>query len=266
MPRIALSLSYQGQSFNGWQTQPGGNTVQDHLEAALKVVEQNSVDTICAGRTDAGVHGLAQMVHFDSQLNRPLSAWVRGVNSHLPRTIVVNHAWAVDETFNARLSALSRTYVYLIVQHPTRQPIWHGRAGWSFRTLDIDAMRLVAQLFVGTHDFSALRSSQCQAATPIRTITRCEVLDQSGFIAVRVSANAFLHHMVRNLVGMLVMVGRGKQTVDWAKHVLEARDRSLAAPTFSADGLYFYDVQYPAQFGINANQSAALLPLINLKF
>lgn len=265
MPRIALSLSYQGQTFNGWQTQPSGNTVQDQLEAALAVIEQGAVSTICAGRTDAGVHGLAQVVHFDSALDRPLSAWVRGVNSHLPRSIVVNQAWLVPDSFNARMSALSRTYVYLIIQHPTRQPVWEGRAGWSFRPLDIDAMREAAKLFLGRQDFSALRSSQCQAATPVRTMTRCEVLADSHFIAVRVTANAFLHHMIRNLVGMLVTVGRGTQPVVWVQDVLESRNRALAAPTFSADGLYFYDVEYANEYGIQANQSAALLPLIDLR-
>jgi tRNA pseudouridine38-40 synthase len=264
MPRIALSLSYQGQTYSGWQTQPNGNTVQDQLEAALAIIEQGAVSTICAGRTDAGVHGLAQVVHFDSTLDRPLSAWVRGVNSHLPRSIVVNQAWVVPESFNARLSALSRTYVYLIVQHPTRQPVWEGRAGWSFRPLDLDAMREAARLFLGEQDFSALRSSQCQAATPIRTINRCEVLGDAKFIAVRVSANAFLHHMVRNLVGMLVSVGRGARSVSWVKEVLESRNRALAAPTFSAAGLYFYDVEYPAEYAVQSNQSAELLPLIDL--
>jgi tRNA pseudouridine38-40 synthase len=265
MSRIALSLSYQGQSFNGWQTQPCANTVQDHLEAALGIIEQGAVNTICAGRTDAGVHGLAQVVHFDSALDRPLTAWVRGVNSHLPRSIVVNQAWLVPDSFNARMSALSRTYVYLIVQHPNRQPVWEGRAGWSFRSLDIDAMREAAQLFLGQQDFSALRSSQCQAATPIRTMTRCEIHANSHFIAVRVTANAFLHHMVRNLVGMLVMVGRGTQAVSWVQQVLDSRNRALAAPTFSAAGLYFYDVEYAKEYGIQANQSAALLPLIDLR-
>jgi tRNA pseudouridine38-40 synthase len=264
MPRIALSLSYEGQTFNGWQTQPNANTVQDKLEAALAIIEQGEVNTICAGRTDAGVHGLAQIVHFDSVLDRPLSAWIRGVNAHLPRSIVVNQAWQVPDSFNARMSAVSRTYVYLIVQHATRQPIWQGRAGWSFRPLNIDLMRQAAQLFLGEHDFSALRSSQCQAATPVRTMTRCDVLSNSSFIAVKVTANAFLHHMVRNLVGMLVAVGRGAQPVEWVQYVLDSRNRGLAAPTFSPDGLYFYDVEYGSAYTIQANQAAALLPLIDL--
>jgi tRNA pseudouridine38-40 synthase len=260
MTRIALSLSYDGSSFLGWQTQPGGQTVQDQLEQALaKIADcQEPVPTICAGRTDTAVHALAQVVHFETNADRPLSAWVRGVNSHLPDAIAVHRAWEVGATFDARRSALSRTYEYVLLQSTSRQPLWHNRAGWVFRPLNIQAMQQAAVAFVGTHDFTSLRSAQCQAVSPVRTLTACSVRVAGPLLIVTVTANAFLHHMVRNLVGVLVEIGLGRQSTDWAEQVIAARDRSQAAPTFSPSGLYLSQVSYPSHFGIASRSSSAV--------
>jgi tRNA pseudouridine38-40 synthase len=260
MPRIALSVSYNGNPYRGWQTQPGGNTVQDHLESALAQVQGKPVATICAGRTDAGVHGLAQVVHFDAQESRPLNAWIRGTNAYLPKPIVVNQAWVVPESFNARLSASSRSYCYLIVQSPTRPALWDGRAGWVHQHLNTRAMRQAMLSLIGTHDFSSFRSSQCQARTPVRNLEKFFLLEADPYLLVYVQANAFLHHMVRNLVGLLVEIGRERKSVEWATHVLEARNRAEGPMTFAAQGLYLYDVSYPVDFQIKPRQVAAPFP------
>ena len=260
MSRIALTLSYDGANFAGWQTQPSGLTVQDKLEAAIKSIQGQPVATICAGRTDAGVHALGQVVHFDAAVERPLTAWVRGVNAKLPSSIAVHSACSVDAAFNARMSATARTYDYLIIESGTRQPLWEGRAGWTFRILDAALMHQAAQFVLGTHDFTSLRSSQCQAATPIRTISECRVVRQEQFILIRVTANAFLHHMVRNLVGCLVQIGQGKKPITWMAEVIEQRNRKFAAPTYAPDGLYLTGVEYPSAFGIPAHLAISPLP------
>lgn len=252
MSRIALTLSYDGANFAGWQTQPSGLTVQDKLEGAIQSIQGQPVATICAGRTDAGVHALAQVVHFDAVVERPLTAWVRGVNAKLPSSIAVHSACVVDPGFNARMSATARTYDYLIIESTIRQPLWEGRAGWTFRTLNAELMHQSAQSVLGTHDFTSLRSSQCQAATPIRTISECRVIRQGQFILIRVKANAFLHHMVRNLVGCLVQIGQGKKPIAWMAEVIEQRNRKFAAPTFAPDGLYLTRVEYPSEYGLQA--------------
>ena len=259
--RIALVLSYDGSNFAGWQTQPSGLTVQDKLEAAIQSIQGQPAATICAGRTDAGVHALAQVVHFDTAADRPLSAWVRGVNSHLPASIAVHSAQIVDPSFNARMSACARTYQYLIVESASRQPLWQGKAGWSFRALNPALMHQAAQAVQGTHDFTSLRSSQCQAATPIRTISECSVIRQNQFILIKVKANAFLHHMVRNLVGCLVQIGQAKKPVSWMADVIEQRDRKIAAPTYAPDGLYLTGVEYPTDFGIQNTLAISPLPV-----
>lgn len=263
--RIALILSYDGSDFDGWQTQPGGNTVQDRLAAALSIIAGESVSTVCAGRTDAGVHALRQVVHFDVGCERPLSAWVRGVNAHLPPTIAVRHAAPVDPSFHARYGAKRRCYRYLLLSAPTRQPLLHGRVGWTHRPLDQSAMNAAARALLGEHDFSSFRSSQCQARSPIRRIESIAIErvggDRSpdGFLAgiesgneqllqIRIVGNAFLHHMIRNIVGALVMIGAGQRPVGWMAEVLAARDRRLAAPTFDAAGLCFEGVEYDRRF------------------
>lgn len=255
MPRIALGLSYDGAPWQGWQTQPHRRTVQDTLELALLRFAGQPVATICAGRTDTGVHAAQQIVHLDTLLDRPDQAWVRGVNAHLPASIAVRWAQPVSETFHARFSARSRAYVYLLIDDPVRQPTWVGRAGWSFRPLDHEAMRLGAAHLLGEHDFSSFRSSQCQAASPVRTMQALDIERRGRFVIFTVRANAFLHHMVRNIVGALVYVGQGRLAPDAIRDLLAERDRRRGAPTYAADGLYLTAVSYPGEFGLPATDA-----------
>jgi tRNA pseudouridine38-40 synthase len=247
MPRVALGVSYDGSPWLGWQTQPGGRTVQDQLEVALSAFVGEPVRTICAGRTDTGVHAVGQVVHVDVSVVREPTAWVRGVNSHLPESIAVQWARPVSDAFHARFSAIWRRYDYVILNTPVRQPLWTRRAGWCFRPLDSIAMHEAAQMLIGEHDFSSFRSSQCQAASPIRQMHAIDVVRRADFVLISLKANAFLHHMVRNIVGELVGIGQGKYPVSRMREVLAHCDRTAAAPTFSAAGLYLSDVQYPPQ-------------------
>jgi tRNA pseudouridine38-40 synthase len=246
--RIALGLEYDGAAFTGWQTQPDGRGVQDALERGLAEVAAQPAPTICAGRTDTGVHAFDQVVHFDTVAIRPLEAWVRGVNRFLPASAAVRWARDVPEAFHARFSAVRRTYDYWILNDPVRSPLAHARAGWVFRPLDAAAMHDAAQRLVGRHDFTSFRSAECQAASPVRDLTELSVARRGRLIRVRASANAFLHHMIRNIVGTLVYVGLGRREPAWAAEVLEARDRSRAAPTFSPAGLYLVRVEYDPSF------------------
>ena len=248
--RIALALSYDGARFAGWQTQPSVRTVQDVLEAGLSTMAGHQIDTVCAGRTDAGVHALTQVVHFDTDAQRPEAAWVRGVNAMLPDDVAVHWAARVDPDFHARFGATARTYRHLLLQSASRQPLWHGRAGWTFHALDVAAMRAAAAMLVGQHDFSAFRSSQCQAASPVRTLERLDLQAEGRMLVFTFRANAFLHHMVRNLVGTLVAVGLGRRPPQWTAQLLASRDRTQAAATFSPAGLYLAGVDYPARYGV----------------
>lgn len=209
--RIALGLEYHGPAFCGWQTQPGGGAVQDALERALEAFAGGPVATVCAGRTDAGVHATAQVVHIDAPVQRPVDAWVRGVNAHLPAAVAVRWARAVPEDFHARFSATRRGYDYWLLNDPVRSPLHEGRVGWVFRPLDAAAMQAAADLLVGKHDFTSFRAAECQAASPVRELRELSVARFGRLIRVRAGANAFLHHMVRNLVGTLVYVGLGRQ-------------------------------------------------------
>ena len=248
MSRVALGLAYDGSAWQGWQTQPHRQTVQDTLEAALAqfcgVAE--AVPTICAGRTDTGVHGAMQVVHLDTPLQRRMESWVRGVNAFLPPTISVQWAKAVSDDFHARFSARARTYVYLLWRGRVRPALWAGRAGWCHHPLDVEAMRAAAGALLGEHDFSSFRSSQCQAKHPVRVMHRLDIEERGPFLVFTLRANAFLHHMVRNLVGSLVYVGDGRRPVSWLAEVLAARSRSAGAPTFAAGGLYLASVRYEA--------------------
>lgn len=244
MPRIALGLSYNGAPWLGWQTQPHRRTVQDALEAALHAFVGAPVSVVCAGRTDTGVHAALQVVHLDTDVKRPPHAWVRGVNSHLPSSIGVRWAHEVDDNFHARFSATARRYVYRLLVDTVRSPLWVERAGWSFRPVSTAAMQDAAQYLIGRHDFSSFRSSQCQAASPVRVLHELDIRQQGRFVLFSLRANAFLHHMVRNVIGSLVYVGQGRHPPVWLKQVLEARNRTLAAPTFAAAGLYLTGVEY----------------------
>lgn len=257
MTRIALGLAYDGRPWQGWQTQLHGVTVQDNLERALRTFTGHDVTTICAGRTDTGVHGLNQVVHLDSSVNRSVESWVRGTNAHLPDSISVQWAQFVSEDFHARFSATARTYSYLILNTRVRHPIWQGRAGWVFQPLNVIAMQQAATSLLGAHDFSSFRSSQCQAKTPVRTMHVLNISQNGPLIVVRLQANAFLHHMVRNIIGALIQVGQGRESVEYVSQLLALKDRTQGAPTFSPDGLYLTDVTYPEQnFPVVTEQSS----------
>ena len=255
--RMALGVSYDGRPWSGWQTQPNGQTVQDHLESALKQFVGQPTGTVCAGRTDTGVHATAQVVHVDVSIDRAATAWVRGLNSLLPDSIAIQWASPVSSEFHARFSALSRSYTYLILNTPVRQPLWAGRAGWCFRPLDIEQMLRGARRLLGEHDFSSFRSSQCQAASPVRTMYDIGIERRGDLVLVRLKANAFLHHMVRNIVGELVLLGQGKNDLAHFERVLKAKDRTQAAPTYSASGLYLTGVEYPVDLLDRSFQSNA---------
>lgn len=243
--RMALGVSYDGRPWYGWQTQPNGQTVQDQLEAALERFVGAPLQTTCAGRTDTGVHATGQVVHVDVHVQRSESAWVRGLNSLLPESIAIQWAKPVTTEFHARFSALSRAYTYVILNAPVRQPLWAGRAGWCFRPLDVELMQQAAKMLVGEHDFSSFRSSQCQAVSPVRTMHDIRLERHNDLVLVHLKANAFLHHMVRNIVGELVLLGQGKTDIVHFEQVFKSRDRTKAAPTYNAGGLYLTDVDYP---------------------
>ena len=267
--RIVLGIQYDGQSWQGWQTQPHGLTVQDKLEAALKQFTLCPIATTCAGRTDSGVHALEQVVHFDTDIARDKFSWVRGVNAFLPPSIAVR--WAcelpLDEPahaqeaaprsvqereggFHARFSATARTYHYVLYNHAVRSPLFTGKAGWTFRPLDADLMQQGADALLGEHDFTTFRAIECQAKTPVRVMESLQVRRHGDMIVFTLKANAFLHHMVRNIVGSLIFVGSGKRAPEWIADILQQKDRSRAAPTFMPDGLYLAKVDYPEHWNL----------------
>ena len=248
--RVALGLSYNGQSYQGWQSQTSGLTVQDKLEAALSQFADQRISTLCAGRTDAGVHALMQVAHFETDRTREPQAWIRGTNALLPRDIAVHWALPVSKDFHCRACATSRRYAYVLLESPIRPSIELGRVGWSFRPLDETAIREAAGYLIGEHDFSSFRASQCQALSPIKTIQSIEITRRGAYWRIEFEANAFLHHMIRNIMGCLMVVGQGKKPPSWITEVLAARDRRAAAPTFSPDGLYFLGPRYDAHWGI----------------
>ncbi|MDY0034402.1 MAG: tRNA pseudouridine(38-40) synthase TruA [Zoogloea oleivorans] len=246
--RVAIGVEYAGNAFDGWQTQPGGKTVQDALERALAVIAQAPTKLVCAGRTDAGVHATTQVAHFDTVANRPLEAWVRGVNSHLPDRVGVLWAVEADEAFHARFSAESRHYRYVLLNRRVRPALMDGRVGWIHGSLDHEAMARAAECLLGEHDFTSFRAAACQAKSPVRFMHALRVHRQGDVVLFDFHANAFLHHMIRNLVGALVYVGIGRRPVEWMAEVLAVRNRTLAAPTFAPDGLYLCGVEYPQRW------------------
>jgi tRNA pseudouridine38-40 synthase len=250
MPRIALGIAYDGSAWHGWQTQPDGRTVQDTLESALADFLARPTSTICAGRTDTGVHALGQVVHLDTPVDRRMESWVRGLNALLPSSIAVQWAKETSDDFHARFSAVSRTYIYLVRNSRVRSPLQHARVGWVHRSLDLAQMRLASTYLIGEYDFSAFRSSQCQAASPVRTVQELDIVQRGEYFLFKFKANAFLHHMVRNLMGALLYVGQGKHGPEWVAGLLRQGDRKLAAPTFSPDGLYLVRADYPAHFAL----------------
>ena len=254
--RLALGVSYNGQAYEGWQSQLSGRTVQDRLERALGQFTTQSVATVCAGRTDAGVHGLMQVVHFDTALLRDQSSWVRGTNRYLPPDIAVEWARAVPDTFHSRASATARRYSYVVLESAVRPSVDAGRVGWVFRALDGDAMRQAAAVLVGEHDFTSFRASACQARGPVKTLHRLDISRRGAYWRFDFEANAFLHHMIRNVMGCLLVVGHGQQPPSWMGQVLDALDRDAAAPTFSPAGLYFLGPVYDAHWQLPARTAA----------
>ncbi|HZZ93216.1 MAG TPA: tRNA pseudouridine(38-40) synthase TruA [Usitatibacter sp.] len=259
--RIALGLEYDGAAFCGWQTQPGGCGVQDHLQQALGRLAAAPIEVTAAGRTDAGVHATAQVVHFDTEVARDEASWVRGTNTYLDARARVVWAKEVSADFHARYSATARTYHYLLMNEPVAPALLHGRVGWFHRPLDAAAMDAEARTLVGEHDFTSFRDAQCQAKSPVRELREAKVERHGNLLVFRFTANAFLHHMVRNLVGALVYVGCEREPRGWLKQLAARRDRREAAPTFMPDGLYLTRVQYDAAFALPAFRAPAISAL-----
>lgn len=254
--RVALGLSYLGTAYEGWQSQPSRRTVQDKLEAALAQFTTQTVSTVCAGRTDAGVHALMQVVHLDTGLQREDFSWVRGTNRFLPRDIAVQWAHPVPDEFHSRASAVSRRYAYIVMESPVRPSVDAGRVGWVFRPLDGDAMKSAAAQLVGTHDFTSFRASECQARSPVKTMKGLAISRRGAYWRFDFEADAFLHHMIRNIMGSLLAIGQGLQRPEWMKDVIAARDRDAASPTFAPDGLYFLGPVYDAKWQLPSRTAA----------
>lgn len=248
--RIALGLEYDGREFCGWQSQSNGCGIQDRLESALAILAGHEIGVIAAGRTDAGVHALCQVVHFNTETERPNSAWIRGVNAHLPESVRVLWAQTVDDDFHARFSAYERSYQYLLMNQPVAPAIMSGKAGWFHMPLALEAMQKAANLLVGEHDFSAFRAAECQAKSPLKVMHRAEVTGSNGRFVFNFCANAFLHHQVRNMVGTLVYIGKGNYPPEFIQQLIVSKDRKLAPPTFSPDGLYLTGIGYDKKWGL----------------
>ena len=259
--RIACRIEYDGYSYNGWQTQPhpGVVTVQNELEKALADIAETSVRVHCAGRTDSGVHAFAQIIHFDAPVPRSCKAWVMGGNASLPDDIRIHWAIPVAQTFHARFSAESRCYRYVIANTPIQSALLRRQVTWHRRPLDEQAMHAAAQTLLGEQDFSAFRAASCQSRTPMRNVQFVDVRRLGDLVILEIKANAFLHHMVRNIAGALLAVGDGRKSVGWISQLLEGRDRRAAAETAPASGLYLVDVEYPSHFGLPATPYGPIL-------
>ncbi len=248
--KIALGLQYNGTDYNGWQKQSNLQTVQETVEFALSNVANQVVSVYCAGRTDAGVHASAQVIHFETTVNRPIEAWISGTNSYLPSDIRIQWAKPVTGEFHARFSATARRYHYLIYNHRVQSALLHDLTTWEYQPLNHKKMQEAAQYLLGEQDFSSFRSSECQSKTPMRNIINLEVKRIEKFVIIDIKANAFLHHMVRNIAGVLIKIGQEKKPVHWAEEVLHACDRTKASITTPPNGLYLVGVDYPDKFAI----------------
>ena len=254
--RIALGLAYDGANFCGWQSQPNGGGVQDALELAIAKIARHHIRVHAAGRTDAGVHASSQVVHFDTDSIRPITAWVRGVNVHLPSVIRVEWAHEVDDDFHARFSAFTRSYQYLLYNAPVATALMAAKAGWFHLPLNGEVMLEAASYLIGEHDFSGFRASECQAKTATRNMIKSDVRVAGKYFIFEFTANAFLQHQVRNMIGALVYIGKGAYPPIYMKELLQKRDRTLSPPTFSPNGLYLTGVGYDAKWGLPVNQAA----------
>ena len=248
--RLALGIGYNGQAYQGWQSQASRQTVQDNVEAALSRLACRKISTLCAGRTDAGVHALMQVIHFDTCVVRSPVSWVRGTNAYLPKDIGVEWAVGVSAQFHCRASAVSRRYAYVLLESAVRPSVDAGRVGWVMRRLALEPMQQACICLLGEHDFTSFRAAACQALSPVKTMLRIDISRRGAYWRFEFEANAFLHHMVRNIMGCLLAVGQGKQQPHWMQEVLAARSRSVAAPTFSPDGLYFVGPRYAPAWGL----------------
>ena len=263
MNRCAVCVEYDGSAHSGWQTQQSLRTIQGLVESALSGVAAEPVEVICAGRTDAGVHARWQIAHFDTNVVRSMRGWVMGANTELPKDISLVWARPVPFHFHARYSAEARTYRYLILNRPSRSALAEKRAAFIYKPLDHLRMAEAAVHLCGHFDFSAFRSSECQSNSPIRRLERLTVERQGDWVVIEATANAFLHHMMRNIAGLLIEVGRGEAPPSWAREVLEGRDRAKGGPTAPADGLYLWDVRYPNAFNLpsgRASQRSIMIP------
>jgi tRNA pseudouridine38-40 synthase len=252
MPRFAAGIEYDGRAYSGWQFQPGLATVQDIVQRALSRVADAPVEVVCAGRTDAGVHALAQVIHFDSDAVRTERAWRLGTNTYLPSDVSVAWVREVAPHFHARFGATARSYRYLVLNRDSRSALAFGRATWERRPLDVALMHDAAQGLLGEHDFSAFRAIECQAKSPLRKVERLDVRRQAEWVTLSITANAFLHHMVRNIAGLLMSIGYGESQPGRVATVLASRDRRSNAATAPPDGLYLVAVRYPGEFGLPA--------------
>jgi len=248
--RYAIAIEYDGRAFAGWQVQPDQRTVQGVLEAAVGRMAVHDLRVHAAGRTDTGVHATLQVAHFDTDTQRPITAWVRGVNSFLPEGVAVLWAREVPDAFHSRFVAFARHYRYLLLNHPVRPALLAGRVGWTHHELDLAAMQKAASLLLGTHDFSSFRAAECQAKTPVKTLRQLDIRHDGSLILCDFSADAFLHHMVLNLMCALLHVGKGNEKPEWILDLLAARNRSVAPPTFMPDGLYLAGVSYPQEYNL----------------
>lgn len=258
MFRLAVGIEYDGAAYAGWQTQAAAPGIQDVVERALAAIADAPVELVGAGRTDAGVHARSQVAHFDTDSSRGMRNWTLGANTRLPADIAVRWVREVPPHFHARYSAVSRTYRYVILNTPTRSALGAARATWVHRPLHIEPMRQAAALLLGEHDFSAFRAASCQAKSAVRRLSELDVARHGDAVVITVTANAFLHHMVRNLAGLLVTIGQGEVPPEHAAELLAARDRTRAPATAPADGLYLWNVSYPVEFGLPREVSAMM--------
>jgi tRNA pseudouridine38-40 synthase len=263
MPRIALGIEYDGTSYAGWQSQIHASSVQSELEAALSKVANHPVEVVAAGRTDAGVHAAMQVVHFDTEVQRSERGWRLGANTSLPPSIAVQWVRSVPDVFHARYSALARTYRYHILNRPTRSALTVDRVCWTREPLDEKRMQLAARSLVGEHDFTSFRGAQCQARTPLRRMHSIDVVRHGDIVVLHVTANAFLHHMVRNIAGVLMAIGSGERPVEWSSEVLAARDRRQGGVTAQAGGLYLWHVRYADALALPTEPDGSLLDVFD---
>jgi tRNA pseudouridine38-40 synthase len=248
--RVALVVEYDGSQYHGWQSQTGLHTIQQRLEYALSKVATHDVQVVCAGRTDTGVHATGQVIHFESEKIRTVRAWIHGANAHLPKDICIKWGCEIPESFHARYSALSRRYRYIIYNSSIRPALFRSQLTWQYRRLDEQLMHEAAQSLIGEKDFTSFRSVECQSNTPMRHLYECQVKRVGDLVCIDVLANAFLHHMVRNIAGVLMAVGSGRRPVSWVEEVLLAKDRKMGAETAPPYGLYLIEVRYPDEYGI----------------